>query len=187
MHSTFSKEHILTLEQVCLLLGDGWHIDRLQSQQWRQVLRSPEYRYYSIIITCSYQQFQLLAVIDHCSDIAIKISHSRTPTAISRDIRRRLFTRLREKLADAASQRQKDVDRKQAKEWFIDAMSRLVSVERPRYDHSDRVCGLSHEGIGGEVQRYCYENYKINIKGLTMDETIRVVGFISQLRGQSNV
>lgn len=187
MHSTFSKNHILTLEQICLLLGDGWHIDRLQSQEWRQVLRSPEYRHYSIIITCSHHQFRLLAVIDQRSDNVINISHSRTPAAISRDIRRRLFTGLREKLADAASQRQKEVDRKQAKEWFIDAISRLVSVERPRYGYTDRVCGLSHEGIGGEVQHYCYENYRLNIKGLTMDETIRVVGFISQLRGQNNV
>jgi hypothetical protein len=183
----FSNQQITTLEQVCLLLGDGWHIDRLKSEQWRQVLRSPEYRHYSIIITCTYHQFQLLAVIDHCSDTAIKISHSRTPTAISRDIRKRLFNGLRAKLADADSQRQREAERKQAKEWFIDAISRLVSVERPRYGHTDRVCGLSHGGIGGEVQRYCYENYKLDLKGLTMDETIRIVGFISQLRGQNNV
>jgi uncharacterized membrane protein YccC len=94
----FSNQQITTLEQVCLLLGDGWHIDRLKSEQWRQVLRSPEYRHYSIIITCTYHQFQLLAVIDRCSDTAIKISHSRTPTAISRDIRKRLFNGLRAKL-----------------------------------------------------------------------------------------
>lgn len=68
----FSNQQITTLEQVCLLLGDGWHIDRLKSEQWRQVLRSPEYRHYSIIITCTYHQFQLLAVIDRCSDTAIQ-------------------------------------------------------------------------------------------------------------------
>ncbi|OKP21773.1 hypothetical protein [Serratia fonticola] len=183
----FSKQQIITLEQVCLLLGDGWHIDRLQSQQWRQVLRSPEYRHYSIIITCSYHQFRLLAVIDHRSDNVINMSHSKTPTAISRDIRTRLLAGALDKLAQAASDRQREIERKQAKGWFIDALSRLVSVERPRYGHSDRVCGLNHEGISGEVQHYCYENYKLNLKGLTMDETIRIVGFISQLRGQSNV
>lgn len=183
----FSNQQITILEQVCLLLGDGWHIDRLKSEQWRQVLRSPEYRHYSIIITCSYHQFRLLGVIDRSSDNVINISHSRTPTAISRDIRKRLLAGTQDKIAQAVTDRQKDVELKQAKEWFIDAISRLVSVERPRYGHTDRVCGLSHGGIGGEVQRYCYENYKLDLKGLTMDETIRIVGFISQLRGQNNV
>ncbi|SOD79917.1 hypothetical protein SAMN06272783_4997 [Serratia sp. JKS296] len=183
----FSNQQITTLEQVCLLLGDGWHIDRLKSEQWRQVLRSPEYRHYSIIITCSYHQFRLLGVIGHSSDNVINISHSRTPTAISRDIRKRLLDGAQDKLAKAAIDREREAERQQVKGWFIDALERLVSVERPRYGHSDRVCELNHEGIGGEVQRYCYDNYKINLKGLMMDEVIRLVGFISQLRGQSNV
>ncbi|WGL99768.1 hypothetical protein QE177_15015 (plasmid) [Arsenophonus sp. aPb] len=182
-NKTFKSQYSSLFERVCIFLGNGWRIDKLeQNCAHRLKLTSANYRHYAIFARLENNRIILTGSIDYyyyryAKSSQCTVSPMRSATAIAKDINRKiLITAINEikKANDYHQEKQQDDEHRQ----IVKGMLRRLVKLTPCWN---TMTGFNtSNGIDGTI-RESYKGYGVQFNGLTTEQLIKLIGFVSVL------
>lgn len=177
----FFERYQPVFEIVCRILGNGWRVNLLDDCQYRIKLTSPQYKNYSIHIRMEKGRLVIIGSVDSRSWRSpyhtCTVSPVRNPVEIATDIEKKILTDALDNV-DMAREYEQQLQRKREKKQILKRMlSRLVRLE----SWHGTLTGFKVEnGLDGNVSERG-DGYEMVIRGLSVDQLIKVAGFIKQL------
>lgn len=185
MGRNFFSEYEAVFNRVCIILGDGWKIDRRVQDDYRIYIINPDYRNYSITARIENNKIKLLGCVhltrrgNHFSSCSVSLF--RDPFGIAGDIKRKILCNAREQILFYESDRKGERLLQEERENTINLLSRLVEARK----YEGYYGGLCHiktnYGLTGKVDDMKGAIYSLELDDLNKDQLIKVIGFISTL------
>ena len=177
----FFERYQPVFEIVCRILGNGWRVNLLDDCQYRIKLTSPQYKNYSIHIRMEKGRLVIIGSVDSRSWRSpyhtCTVSPERNPVEIAADIEKKILTDAFENVEKAMEyerQLQKKREQTQILKGMLSRLIRLVSW-------LGTLTGFKVEnGLDGNVSERG-GGFEMVIRGLSVDQLIKVAGFIKQL------
>ncbi|HCA3869626.1 TPA: hypothetical protein MPJ95_002437 [Salmonella enterica subsp. enterica serovar Virchow] len=177
----FFERYKPVFEIVCRILGNGWRVNLLNDCQYRIKLTSPDFKNYSIHIRMEKGRLVIIGSVDSRSWRSpyhtCTVSPERNPVEIAADIEKKILSDALDNV-DMAREYEQQLQQKREKKLILKGMlSRLVHLE----SWHGTLTGFKVEnGLDGNVSERG-DGYEMVIRGLSVDQLIKVAGFIKQL------
>ncbi|ECC2039159.1 hypothetical protein FOD67_24100 [Salmonella enterica] len=180
-NDNFFERYKPTFEIVCRILGNGWRVNLLDDCQYRIKLTSPQYKNYSIHIRMEKGRLVIIGSVDSRSWRSpyhtCTVSPERNPVEIAADIEKKIVADASDNV-DKAREYEKQLQQKREQKQILKGMlSRLVRLESW---HGTLTDFKVENGLDGNVSERGH-GYEMVIRGLSVDQLIKVAGFIKQL------
>ncbi|HDS4462417.1 TPA: hypothetical protein QH403_004721 [Escherichia coli] len=177
----FFERYQPVFEIVCRILGNGWRVNLLDDCQYRIKLTSSQFKNYSIHIRMEKGRLVIIGSVDSRSWRSpyhtCTVSPERNPVEIAADIGKKILTDALDNV-DMAREYEQQLQRKREQKQILKGMlSRLVRLESR---HGTLTEFKVENGLDGNVSERG-DGYEMVIRGLSVDQLIKVAGFIKQL------
>ncbi|WP_220678949.1 hypothetical protein [Escherichia coli] len=177
----FFERYKPVFEIVCRILGNGWRVNLLDDCQYRIKLTSPDFKNYSIHIRMEKGRLVIIGSVDSRSWRSpyhtCTVSPERNPVEIAADIEKKILSDALDNV-DMAREYEQQLQQKREKKLILKGMlSRLVHLESW---HGTLTGFKVDNGLDGNVSERG-DGYEMVIRGLSVDQLIKVAGFIKQL------
>ncbi|WP_168403011.1 hypothetical protein [Erwinia amylovora] len=178
---TFFEIYQPVFKIVCRILGNNWHVNLLDDCQHRLKLTSPQFKNYSVHIRMEKGRLAIVGSVD-CRSWrspchSCTVSQQRNPIDIAGDIQRKILVTAREEVEQAINC---DKERWYKREQEI-IVKGMLAQQVPLTPYYNALTGFkTMNGVNGAVTEN-HSGYGLKIDGLTTDQLIKVVGFISIL------
>ncbi|MBW5840140.1 hypothetical protein [Yersinia enterocolitica] len=180
-NDTFFERYQPIFEIVCRILGNGWRINLLDDCLYRIKLTSPQYKNFSIHIRMEKGRLVIIGSVDSRSWRSpyhtCTVSPERNPVEIAADIEKKILIDAFEDVKKAREY-ERQLQQKQEQTQILKGMlSRLIHL----YSWHGTFTGFKVEnGLDGNVSERG-DGYEMVIRGLSVEQLIKVAGFIKQL------
>ncbi|EGT3611228.1 hypothetical protein FAP59_16670 [Morganella morganii] len=179
----FSERNRPLFDIVCRCLGDNWRINLLDNYGCRIKVTSNQFMGFSIYVREDKNRFTVIGSFDsrihRGKNYSCTVSKDRNPVHIADDIKRKIIAFAHDEITAAKESEKKAQDLKEQDKIVKGMLSQLLSIHS--YPNSGVVGGFrACNGIDGMI-RVNYTGYKIEICGLSVDNLIKIAGFIRQL------
>ncbi|EGY28701.1 hypothetical protein Rin_00013620 [Candidatus Regiella insecticola 5.15] len=180
---TFKSEYLPLFERVCVFLGEGWRVNKLQQNDEHQIkLTNPTLKNYSIVARLVKNRIMIYGSIDyhyyHYGKLAkCTISLTRNARAVAKDIKRKVLITAVDEINKANQFHQKERENKEQKRILKGMLAQQVKL---KFYHNAITDIVASSGINGRVKDG-YDGYQLKLYRLTTDQLIEIVGFISLL------
>lgn len=180
----FKELYQSVFEIVCRCLGNNWRINGLDEKNtYRIIITSNQFPKFSIYIREEKNRFSITGSYDsrvyRGKIYTCTVSKYRNPVYIAEDIKRKIIAFAHDEITAAKESEKKAQDLKEQDKIVKGMLSQLLSIHS--YPNSGVVGGFrACNGIEGMI-RVNYTGYKIEICGLSVDNLIKIAGFIRQL------
>ncbi|EKN3891437.1 hypothetical protein ACVT81_004251 [Yersinia enterocolitica] len=177
----FRASYQAVFEVVCRILGDGWRVNRIDDCLYRIKLTSHFFKNYSVHIRMDKNRLTIVGNVD-CRSWrspchSCTVSPQRNPIDIARDIQRKILVTARQEVEQAINCDKERRDKREQERIVKGMLAQQVQLT----PHYNTLTGFkTMNGIHGTVTEN-HSGYGVNINGLTTDQLIKMVGFISIL------
>lgn len=181
----FKEKYNAYFEQVADFLGEGWKVEK-RGYDHLVVLFNPSLWGYIVCVRLSREgRFEItdsfsssLSSFNYTRQNKCTASTAREPSAIARDIKRKLLFNAEEKVATVKKCKQQSDLEIDTSKIIKGSLSQLVNVS----DHYSKICGFDHNRINGVIDgRAKNDSYYLDLRNLTQHELIKIVALISEL------
>lgn len=185
---TFRDDYLDTFKLVCWHLGSGWRVIQLPGEQPHTVrLKNPDLREFTIEATKSEGRLFLIAKV--ADNAHYKGQYYRCTTALNRpakqiagDIRRKLIQNAAARIEEHQNNLRAKATEKGNEDLILSALSRLLELGKVRSWSREYTYRQSVSGLKGHIEFVKYnETFEIGIRGLSGDNLLKIVGFMSTL------
>jgi len=185
MENTFRARYETIFSRVCAILGDNWRIDRRLQEQHRISLINPGYRNYSISARLEKDRIHLVGGVRnfHRSNTysSCTVSPRREAWAIAQDIKRKILVDAATQIATFEADRSGAARLEEDNRILVNLLKKMASVTE-YHNIYDVLCRVrTAQGICGDVKLPLSNGYRLNLDGLSKDQLIKVIGFLSTL------
>ena len=177
----FFERYQPVFEIVCRILGNGWRVNLLDDCQYRIKLTSPQYKNYSIHIRMEKGRLVIIGSVDSrswrshyhtCTE-----SPARNPVELAADIEKKILTDAFENVEKAMVYERQLQKKREQTQILKGMLSRLIRLD----SWHGTLTGFKVEnGLDGNVSERG-DGFEMVIRGLSVDQLIKVAGFIKQL------
>lgn len=166
---------------VCRILGNNWRVNLLDDCQYRLKLTSSQFKNYSVHIRMQKGRLAIVGSVDsrnwRSPCYSCTVSPQRNPVEIAADIERKILVNARKDVQKAGQyERELQAEREQ-KQILKGMLSQLVQLESW---HGTLTGFRTENGLDGQVTEH-YDGYGFLVRGLTIDQLVRLTGLIKQL------
>lgn len=166
---------------VCSYLGQGWKVNLLDDCKYRIKLTSPNFKGFNVFINFEKNRFK----IDGCVSsrfyrgeyFTCTLSLNRKIEDIARAIETKILLHAKEEIIKARSALEKHQKAQEEDKIIKGMLSRLVTLS----NHYNAFTGFNTvNNLSGNITRN-YAGYGVEVKGLTIDQMIKLTCFINSL------
>lgn len=168
-------------EIVCRILGNGWRVNLLDDCQYRIKITSPQFKNYSVHIRMDKERLSIVGSVDshnwRSPCYSCTVSPQRNPVEIAADIERKILANAL-KDVERALEYEKNLQVEREKKRILKGMlSRLMHLD----SWHGTLTGFNVDnGLNGNVSERG-NGYEMVIRGLSVDQLVKIAGFIKQL------
>lgn len=180
-NENFFERYKTTFEIVCRILGNGWRINLLDDCQHRIKLTSPHFKNYPIYIRMEKGRLVIMGCVDSRNWRSpyniCTVSPERNPVDIADDIQKKIVADASDNVDKAREYEQQLQHKREQKQILKGMLSRLMRLDSW---HGTLTGFKVDNGLDGNVSERG-DGYEMVIRGLSVDQLIKIAGFIKQL------
>lgn len=180
---SFKEQYEELFNSVARAMGHSWRVNQLDQRTDRIKLTSSECSGYYLDVCRTEDRISISAYVPehnqygYCSKCTV--STTRPARQIAADIIRKVQPEAQKCAVQAAEYQASKKAMYEDDEILKGVLRRLVNVSS---GHQVFCCWDLHK-LHGAIEQDWHKNYRLKVQDLTKDELIRIIGFISTLRG----
>ncbi|OAT35695.1 hypothetical protein M988_4392 [Hafnia paralvei ATCC 29927] len=184
----FTDEDILKLRQIAFHLSDGWVFNQLRSKEHYIYLTNKNERHCEIGVSKSDGFFRFISKVND------KISYTtgchstrsakatRRASAIAADVRRHVLPGLKEAVEAALVKFEAESDIRNQQTLLLQALGYLARVNSGEQRNLGFCDFTVNDRVKGHIdKKYQPHKYDLELRNLSPDDVIKIVGFVSQI------
>lgn len=168
-------------EIVCRILGNGWRVNLLDDCQYRIKITSPRFKNYSVHIRMDKARLAITGSVDSRNwrgpYHSCTVSPKHNPVEIASDIEKKILINELQDVEDSRKFENKMREERERIQILKGMLQQLFNIESW---HGTLTGFKAENGLSGHVTERG-DGYEVLIRGLNMDQLVRLVGLIKQL------
>lgn len=183
----FYADNLQYFIKICFYLGPDWRVNQNESSNITAItLINPNYRFVNIVAKpekgdvirlfgISNRRFYEYGKSEKCN-----FSRTRSPLSVAGDIKRKILPHLIKLNGEAKEYTERN---NKIKETDLILKDLLSKVSKVRFGGYNQFCEIYGAGFQGRVSKRYENHFDLSLKGLTMEQLIKVAAFVGQLEG----